>query len=118
VDAAPPSARVTLAGKGHLYDPRSAILNRFLVSQPRQARGEEAFELVIGPVDANSLTELPDGRWRIKIGDTGEEREFDHVVLRLGPEAVYQRISPLSEVSRFVSPTRLDQLGCSCAARA
>ena len=88
--------RVTLSGIGHLYDPRSAILNRFLVSQLRQARGEDAFELINEPVDLSSVAELPDGRWRARIGTS--EREFDHVVLRLGPEAVYQRVSAGSDL--------------------
>jgi hypothetical protein len=91
-------ARVTLAGIGHLYDPRSAILNRFLISQLRQARGDDAFELINEPVDISSLVELPDGSWRIKIGASPKEREFDHVVLRLGPEAVYQQISASSDL--------------------
>lgn len=97
VDAAPALARVTLAGKGHLYGSRSAILNRFLLSQLRQARGEEAFELVKTPVDEASLTQLPGGRRRITLLDGRGEREFDQVVLRLGPKAVYQSISPLSD---------------------
>jgi hypothetical protein len=98
VDAAPPLARVTLAGKGNLYGPRSAILNRFLVSQLRQARrGKETFELVNEVVDEASATDLPGGRRRIKFRDSGEEREFDHLVLRFGPEAAYRRISTLSD---------------------
>ncbi|MFI5352009.1 MAG: hypothetical protein ACHQZS_03525 [Candidatus Binatales bacterium] len=86
--------KLTLVGKGHLYGQRSAILNRFLVSQLCQARGEGAFELVNGEVDEASLTPLPLGGSRIKIG--GQEREFDHVLLRLGPKAAYPKISPLS----------------------
>lgn len=92
----PPLARVTLAGKGSLYSPRSAILNRFLVSQLYQALGEKAFELVKAPVDENSLSELPSGKRRIRF-ESGEEREFDHVVLRLGPDPSYPRIDPLSD---------------------
>ncbi|HEV7744204.1 MAG TPA: hypothetical protein VGO56_04330 [Pyrinomonadaceae bacterium] len=90
--------RVTLAGIGHLYDPRSAILNRFLISQLRQARGEDAFELITEPVDLSSVGELPDGSWRVKIGASATVRKFDHVVLRVGPEAVYQRISHSSDL--------------------
>jgi hypothetical protein len=97
-DSTLPVMRVTLAGIGHLYDPRSAILNRFLISQLRQVRGEDAFELINKPVDVSSLAELPDGRCRIKIGDSPDEREFDHVVLRLGPEPVYKRISASSDL--------------------
>lgn len=96
-DAAQPLARVTLAGKGHLYGPRSAILNRFLISQLRHARGEEAFELVNAAVDEASLSDLPGGRRHIKFSDGGGGREFDHIVLRLGPEPAYPRILPLSD---------------------
>jgi hypothetical protein len=95
LDSAPPLARVTLVGKGHLYGTGSAILNRFLISQLRQARGEEAFELVKGSVVPESLTELSDGRSRIRLADSGEEREFDHVALRWGPQPAYKDISPL-----------------------
>jgi hypothetical protein len=96
-DARPALARITLAGKGNLYGPRSAILNRFLVSQLRQARGEAAFELVREPVDESSLVQLPEGRSRIRFANGGAEREFDHVVLRLGPRAVYGKIKPLTD---------------------
>jgi FAD dependent oxidoreductase len=91
-----PTVRLTLAGQGHLYGQRSAILNRFLVSQLRQAYGENAFELVEGPVDEGSLTELPNGRRCIKLGVARQERAFDNVMLRLGPEAAYRRIRPES----------------------
>ena len=93
LEATVPIPRVALAGIGHLYDPRSAILNRFLISQLRQARGEGAFELINEPVDLSSVVQLPDGSWRVKIGASPTEREFNHVMLRVGPEAVYQRIS-------------------------
>lgn len=93
-----PVPRVTLAGIGHLYDPRSAILNRFLISQLRQARGEDAFELITAPVDLSSVVESGDGSWRVKLGPSSTERKFDHVVLRVGPEAVYQRIADSSDL--------------------
>ena len=93
----PALARVTLAGKGHLYSQRSAILNRFLISQLRQARGEGAFEIVEGAVDDESLTPAPEGRLRIALGEPRQEREFDNVVLRLGPEPAYRRIRPVSD---------------------
>jgi hypothetical protein len=94
-ETAQPLARVTLAGRGHLYGPRSAVLNRFLISQLRQARGTPRFELVNSAVDEASLTKLPGGRSRIKFHDGGAAREFDHIVLRLGPKAAYRCISPL-----------------------
>src|ERR1041384_1350290 len=98
LEANGPVPRITLAGIGHLYDARSAILNRFLISQLRQARGEDAFELINERVDLDSVVELPDGSWRVKIGTSATEREFDHVVLRVGPEAVYQRVSDNSDL--------------------
>jgi hypothetical protein len=95
-DTAGALARVTLIGQGHLYGPRSAILNRFLISQLRQARGKAAFDLVEGRVDGSSLTESPNGRQRIKFSVGKKKREFDHVVLRLGPDPSYKTISPIS----------------------
>jgi hypothetical protein len=111
INSRPAIAHVTLAGKGHLYGQHSAILNRFLVSQLRQARGEGAFELVNGAVDEASLTALRSGRRRIKIGDDGQEREFDNVLLRLGPEAAYLRISP-SPIGRLA--TNGENIGTRC----
>jgi hypothetical protein len=96
-NAAPALARVTLAGNGHLYGPRSAILNRFLVSQLSKARGDAAFELVNKPVIEESLTELADGRQRIRFSAEEDAREFDHVVLRLGPQPAYRSVAPLHD---------------------
>lgn len=92
--ASPSLARVTLAGKGHIYGPGSAILNRFLVSQLRQARGDEAFELKEETVDLDSITELPGGRRSIKFTESGRQ-EFDYLVVRSGPQPAFERISPL-----------------------
>jgi hypothetical protein len=88
-------ARVTLAGSGSLYGQRSAILNRFLVSQLRKARGDDAFKLVKAPVDENSLCQLRDGRTSIKVVGETKPREYHHVVLRLGPQAIFQEVKPL-----------------------
>jgi len=93
-NSSPALAKVTLSGKGHLYGTGSAILNRFLVSQLRHALGEHAFELT-GEVKPHSIVELPDGSVRLKLGNDNTQRQFDHLVLRWGPEPAYPRISPL-----------------------
>jgi hypothetical protein len=94
---APPATHVTLAGKGHLYGPRSAILNRFLVSQLQQALGDNSFTLIPAAVDETTLTELPGGKRSITLLEAQGAREFDHIVLRLGPQPVYSTIAPLDD---------------------
>lgn len=89
-----PGVRVTLAGGGHLYGPRSAILNRFLVSQLNKARADGAFTLVNRPVLESSLQALPDGGYSIRFIDDSSAHKFDHVVLRLGPQPAYPAIEP------------------------
>ena len=90
-----PSVQLTLTGQGHLYGQRSAILNRFLVSQLRKALGDAAFKLITAPVDATSLIERPDGRQSAKLGADGQTHIFDRIVLRLGPVAAFPRLLPL-----------------------
>ena len=95
-DTTDQSVRITLSGKGHLYGTGSAILNRFLISQLWQARGESAFEKAPA-VDPNSITKLPDGRVQVKFEGMPDPVIFDHAVLRWGPQPIYSGIRPLSE---------------------
>lgn len=95
-NSVPAFARVTLSGRDNLYGTGSAILNRFLVSQLRQARGEQSFELA-EEVIPESLSELPDGNIRVELGNDRKPREFQHVVLRWGPQPTYRRLHPLGD---------------------
>jgi hypothetical protein len=95
-DAAPAQAKVTLAGRGHLFGPRSAILNRFLISQLRQARGTGAFSQINAELDEHSIEPLAGGRWRVRFRGSPDAREFDYIVLRVGPEPAFRRVAPLA----------------------
>jgi hypothetical protein len=92
---ASPLAHVTLTGRGHLYGQRSAVLNRFLVSQLRKARRDDAFKLIAAPVRPASLSVLDDGRSSIEIEGESSPRMFDHIVFRHGPQAALSQIAPL-----------------------
>lgn len=86
-----PIARVTLTGRGNLYGTGSAILNRFLVSQLRKARGDEGFRRA-DPMVPGSLRELGDGRYRVSFGNNHGPEEFRHVVFRWGPDPAYRHV--------------------------
>ena len=87
--------KVTLAGSGHLYGPGSAVLNQFLVSQLRQACGDDAFKLEIGACVTHKAPQETDGG--VFRSDARPELTFAGIALRFGPEPAYKRISPLAD---------------------
>jgi hypothetical protein len=73
---------IFLAGKGYLYATKSAILNRFIISQLQKLEGPPPFEEV--PAVHTPITKRDDGKFLVTFTDD-KTAEFDRVVLRHGP---------------------------------
>ncbi len=97
-----PKLDLHLAGRGHLYGPTSAILNRFLVSQMRKQgdKDERPFREVrkaIATVNGCPQVEKKVIGYRVQFVGSSEWIDYDFVLLRHGPKPTYTDVECIKQ---------------------